>query len=189
MSARTASAGHGNIPQRLLSTDESCLVEDPAEVLLEQDGHGHEPAWRAVAAAPLAWDRERGMLLAYVPQPDGSFSRQDIRFLVTVAGHLSAGLEKARLHRARALVANGTDDENAAIILAARQLGFAGDVVALVEEPYHRKPMMLAGATAVYTPRHILGAALAARARFDGRIRGRQRRRLGCSRLLNWAGR
>ncbi|HEY4562037.1 MAG TPA: TrkA C-terminal domain-containing protein, partial [Thermoanaerobaculia bacterium] len=32
------------------------------------------------------------------------------------------------------------------------------------EEPFHRQPMKLAGATAVYTPRHILGAALAARA-------------------------
>ena len=92
-------------------------------------------------------------------------------------GRLDDGaLEKARLSRARALVANGSDDENAAIILAARQIGFAGDVVALVEEPYHRKPMMLAGATAVYTPRHILGAALAARAseRISPRVDGAQ---------------
>src|SRR5262249_20096888 len=59
---------------------------------------------------------------------------------------------------------NGTDDENAAVVLAARQLGFRGPILALVEEPFHRRPMMLAGATAVFTPRHILGAALAARA-------------------------
>jgi Trk K+ transport system NAD-binding subunit len=85
-------------------------------------------------------------------------------------------LERAHLATARALVANGGDDENAAVILAARQLGFAGDVIAVVEEPYHRRPMMLAGATAVYTPRHILGAALAARAseRISPRVEGAQ---------------
>jgi Trk K+ transport system NAD-binding subunit len=74
------------------------------------------------------------------------------------------GLQAARLDRARALIANGSDDENAALILSARQLGYGGTILALVEEPLHRRPMMLAGANAVYTPRHILGAALAARA-------------------------
>jgi Trk K+ transport system NAD-binding subunit len=74
------------------------------------------------------------------------------------------GLAAAQLSRARALIANGTDDENAAFILSARQLGFTGTILALVEEPLHRRPMMLAGANAVFTPRHILGAALAARA-------------------------
>lgn len=73
-------------------------------------------------------------------------------------------LASARLTSARAIIANGTDDENAALSLSARQLGFRGPILALVEEPFHRRPMMLAGATAVFTPRHILGAALAARA-------------------------
>jgi Trk K+ transport system NAD-binding subunit len=68
------------------------------------------------------------------------------------------------LHQARGLIANGTDDENAALIVGVRQGGFEGEVLALVEEPVHRRPMMLAGATAVFTPRHVLGAALAARA-------------------------
>lgn len=73
-------------------------------------------------------------------------------------------LPAAGLERARALVANATDDRNANVILAARQAGFEGDILALVEEPRHRKPLHLAGANAVYTPRHMLGAALAARA-------------------------
>ena len=47
-------------------------------------------------------------------------------------------------------------------------------MLALVEEPLHRRPMMLAGASAVFTPRHILGAALAARAsaRINPRVGG-----------------
>ena len=85
-------------------------------------------------------------------------------------------LEAARLPDARAIIANGTDDENAALILTARQLGYRGPILALVEEPLHRQPMMLAGATAVFTPRHILGAALAARAsvRINPRVGGVQ---------------
>ena len=78
------------------------------------------------------------------------------------------------LERARALIGNGRDEENAALVLGARQRGFEGEIVALVEEPMHRKPMALAGASAVYTPRHILAAALAARAsdRISPRLAG-----------------
>lgn len=73
-------------------------------------------------------------------------------------------LDLCRLAEARALVANGRDEENAAITLRARQMGFRGEIFAFVEEPAHRKPMELAGATAAYTPRHIVAAALAAHA-------------------------
>ena len=73
-------------------------------------------------------------------------------------------LDVCRLNVARAIVANGKDTENAALILRARQMGFTGDIFAFVENPSHRKPMELAGATAVYTPRHIVAAALAAHA-------------------------
>jgi Trk K+ transport system NAD-binding subunit len=76
--------------------------------------------------------------------------------------------------RARAIVAAGSDQENAALILAARQAGFEGEILALADRPLHRKPMMLAGATAVYTPLHILAAAMAALAseRISPRLSG-----------------
>jgi Trk K+ transport system NAD-binding subunit len=128
---------------------------------------GHVVVYRfGVAVSTLVDELERSGVPAVIVEEDQVEVRRLVEKGHTVFhGRLEDGsLEKARLDRARALVANGTDDENAGIILAARQSGFTGDVVALVEEPYHRKPMMLAGATAVYTPRHILGAALAARA-------------------------
>lgn len=82
-----------------------------------------------------------------------------------IFGNLDEGvLERANLKQARALIVNSTDDRNAATILAARQLGYTGEILALVEDPYHRQPIMLAGASGAYTPRHVLGAALAARA-------------------------
>jgi len=53
--------------------------------------------FRAVAVVPV--DVGRGeSLVAYAPMPDGSFGRENIRFLSTTAAHLSAGLEKARLY-------------------------------------------------------------------------------------------
>src|ERR1051326_8598544 len=73
-------------------------------------------------------------------------------------------LDACRVTAARALVANGRDEENAGVILRARQMGFRGEVFAFVEDPAHRKPIELAGATATYTPRHIIAAALAAHA-------------------------
>lgn len=88
-----------------------------------------------------------------------------------IHGQLDDGvLGGAHLKTARALVVNSTDEGNAAVILAARQAGFDGKVFTVAEEPFHRRPLHLAGADAVFTPRHMLGAALAARA--SGRISG-----------------
>ncbi len=82
-----------------------------------------------------------------------------------IHGNLDEGvLAKSNLAQARALIVNGSDDRNAATILAARQMGFKGEILALVEDPYHRQPMILAGASGAFTPRHVLGAELAARA-------------------------
>ncbi|HKI86455.1 MAG TPA: NAD-binding protein, partial [Thermoanaerobaculia bacterium] len=105
-------------------------------------------------------------LATVVIEPDATAARRLIdKGVRAVYGDLDDGvLERVGLSSARALVANGGDDENAALILASRQAGFEGDVIAFVEEPSHRQPILLAGATAAYTPRHILGAALAARA-------------------------
>lgn len=82
-----------------------------------------------------------------------------------IYGNLDEGvLGKANLREARALIVNSSDDRNAATILAARQSGYTGEILALVEDPFHRQPIILAGANSAYTPRHVLGAALAARA-------------------------
>ena len=73
-------------------------------------------------------------------------------------------MTRVALSKSRALILNSSDHRNAAVTITARQLGFTGDILGLVENPLHRQPTILAGATAAYTPRHILGAALAARA-------------------------
>lgn len=75
------------------------------------------------------------------------------------------------LTRARAIIANGSDPANGSLVLVARKQGFGGELIALVDEPLHRRPMMLQGATAVYTPRHVQAAALAGLA--HGRVASR----------------
>jgi Trk K+ transport system NAD-binding subunit len=85
-------------------------------------------------------------------------------------------LDLGPLRGAEAIVANGEDHNNAALVLIARELGFKGPIYALVDEPLHRHPLQMSGATAVYTPRHVLAAALAAKAsrRIQGQVSGLQ---------------
>jgi Trk K+ transport system NAD-binding subunit len=45
-----------------------------------------------------------------------------------------------------------------------REFGFAGPLYALAVDPLYRSPMIRIGATEVFTPAHVLGAALASRA-------------------------
>ncbi len=115
---------------------------------------------------------------AVILEEDESIARQALRdgHQVVHARTGDIGLSSVCLDKARALIANSADDKNAAVCLVARQLGFTKDIYAMVEDPFHRKPLALAGATAVFTPRHMLGAALAARAssRISPRVSGIQ---------------
>jgi Trk K+ transport system NAD-binding subunit len=155
----------------------------PTEV--EGDLAGHVVIYRyGPAVESLLGELAAAGLTTVVLEPDEAVARrllepgprrsQTVR--IVHRGLDDGALGAARLERARALIANGTDDENAALILAARQLGFQGLILALVEEPYHRRPIELAGANATFTPRHMLGAALAAQAshRISPRVSGLQ---------------
>ncbi len=158
------------------------VLEERFEVRLPRsapDARDHVLIYRYGSAVATLLEQARAAgLETVVIEPDSSQARRLAeKGHSVVRGRLDDGvLERAGISRARALIANAADDENAAVILGARQSGFEGEVLAVVEEPYHRKPMMLAGASAVYTPRHILGAALAARAseRISPRVEGAQ---------------
>jgi len=118
------------------------------------------------AVATLITELEQANIATVIVDEDEA----DARHLLeqghqVIYGNLDEGvLGKANLSAARALIVNSSDDRNAATILAARQMGYSGEILALVEDPYHRQPIILAGASSAYTPRHVLGAALAARA-------------------------
>jgi Kef-type K+ transport system membrane component KefB/Trk K+ transport system NAD-binding subunit len=83
-------------------------------------------------------------------------------------------LDLRPLAKARALVANGRDEEDALLAMSVRELGFKGPVIALIDNPNRRAPMQLAGATTAFTPNHVLAAVVAVRAsaRIGPRITG-----------------
>lgn len=70
----------------------------------------------------------------------------------------------ATVKEAKAVIANGGDHANATCTMIAREHGFTGQIFALADEPLYRAPMLQIGATEVFTPAHVLGAALASRA-------------------------
>ena len=70
----------------------------------------------------------------------------------------------ARVKEARAVVTNAGDHANATCTLLIREFGFTGPLYALGDDPLYRAPMIRIGATEVFTPSHVLGAALASRA-------------------------
>jgi Trk K+ transport system NAD-binding subunit len=84
--------------------------------------------------------------------------------------------ELPNVEKARAIVTNGQDHQNAVLTLNARQQGFEGPIVAMMDSPYLRNPLIRAGATAAFTPSHILGAAIAAKAsaKINPRVSGAQ---------------
>lgn len=69
-----------------------------------------------------------------------------------------------RVRDARAVVTNAGDHANATCTMIVREHGFRGPVYALANDPIYRPPMVQIGATDVFTPAHVLGAALASRA-------------------------
>jgi len=89
--------------------------------------------------------------------------RQMHGFYVIFGAGISSTLSTTNLAKARALIVNGNDEENATAVLVAQELGFAGDLIALAEEPSLNRALFLAGASVVYTPRLVLGTALASR--------------------------
>lgn len=80
------------------------------------------------------------------------------------------------LGHAQAIVANGSDHENATLLLVTRNLGYKGEIYARVDNPLHSQPLITWGVTAIYTPVHELAKALASRAsrRIRSTIQGTQ---------------
>ncbi len=128
------------------------------------------------AVTSLIHDMERHRIPAVVLEEDESLARRlrDRGLNVVFARLEDENPFRNGLGGARAVVANGADHENEAVVLSARESGFQGPIFVFVENPLHRKPIVLAGANAAYSPKHALAAALAAQAsdRISPRIAG-----------------
>lgn len=103
--------------------------------------------------------------LVIFEEDDATARRLQERGRMVVRGDLEEDdPDLTNLVGARALVLNGRDYDNAAMALSARYHGFEGKIIAMVENPSRRPPMLRAGASIVFTPEHVLAAAIAARA-------------------------
>ncbi|RLA13668.1 MAG: hypothetical protein DRQ59_04820 [Gammaproteobacteria bacterium] len=158
------------------------LVEDPREhqlqhVLPDLEGtvviYGYGPE---VASLMEELD-SRDVPMVVIEEDETKARRLLGRGVRVVSASLVDGdLDLRPLANARALVANAEDELDALLAVSARELGFAGPIVALIDNPNRRGPMLLAGATAAFTPNHVLAAAIAVRAsaRIGPRITGVQ---------------
>ncbi|GAB7009355.1 potassium channel family protein [Halorubrum trueperi] len=75
----------------------------------------------------------------------------------------TAGLQGAQLTDARALVTDVSDQVDASIVLAAKELAPDVRVISVVENPERERYHRLAGADDVLSPRSLLGESLAAK--------------------------
>jgi len=133
--------------------------------LPELDGHvlvyRHGPA-----VSSLLEELQQADVPVVIFEEDETVARrlQERDFEVVLGNLEEDDPDLSRLVGARGVVLNGADDDNAAMALSARYHGFTGPIVAMVENPRRRAAMLRAGAGTVFTPNHVLAAALAARA-------------------------
>ncbi|MGB1700093.1 MAG: NAD-binding protein, partial [Nannocystaceae bacterium] len=121
--------------------------------------------WGAAVVALVEELRATGVSVLVFEEDEAVARRIRDRGIPVIYGAIDEGDPSPDvLLSARAIIANGADHENGTLILSARQQGFSRRVLALARDPFHRGPMLSAGAEVVYTPTHILAAALAARA-------------------------
>lgn len=146
-----------------------------ATVLPRLEGHIVIYRWGA-AVSTLLEDLDRARVPVLILEEDEGVARRlHDRGRSVVLGSLEEDHpDLAGLADARGLIANGADHDNAVFTMSARRAGFDGTVVALTERPDRRSAMRRAGASAVFTPRHILAAAIAAKAsvRISPRVSG-----------------
>lgn len=118
------------------------------------------------AVGPLLEELGRAGVPVVVVEEDAATARtlRDRGHTVVLGRPADEPAMVARVAQARAVVANGGDHANASFTLLVREQGYAGPLYALALDPLYRAPMLRIGATDVFTPAHVLGAALASRA-------------------------
>lgn len=119
-----------------------------------------------VAIEPLLKELTRTGRLFVIFEEDFALARslRDRGYEVAVGQVSEDPSVLARVRGARAVVANAGDHANASCTMIAREFGFTGPLYVLADNPLYRAPMLQIGATDVFTPSHVLAAALASRA-------------------------
>jgi Trk K+ transport system NAD-binding subunit len=134
---------------------------------LETDLDGHVVVASDTARSDALLDEFESEDVPHVvvePDPDRALALYE-------AGHrtiradpeTTAGLERARLGAARALVTDVSDRVDASIVLAAKEVSTDVRAISVVEDPARERYHRLAGADEVLSPRSLLGESLASK--------------------------
>ena len=134
---------------------------------LETDLDGHVVVASDTARSDALLDEFESEDVPHVvvePDPDRALALYE-------AGHrtiradpeTTAGLERARLGAARALVTDVSDRVDASIVLAAKEVSTDVRAISVVEDPARERYHHLAGADEVLSPRSLLGESLASK--------------------------
>lgn len=127
------------------------------KVLVYRHGNAVDPLLEELTRA--------GMPLVVLEEDmDTARSLRDRGYAVVLGRPSETPAMVARVRDAHAVVANGGDHANASFSMLVREMGYPGPLYALADDPLYRAPMLRIGATDVFTPSHVLGAALASRA-------------------------
>ncbi len=117
----------------------------------------------------------RGVPKIFIEEDETVAHRLQSRGETVILTSLTEGtLNLSPLSKARAIVVAGPDDQSALLSMGAREHGFSGPIVAIVDNPFRRASMHLVGVSAAFTPSHVLAATVAVRAsvRIQPRITG-----------------
>jgi len=90
-----AKGGASALLARMMTGPAAAVVDDLSAEL--PSGSEFPAGVRALAVVPVE-RTQRASLVVAMPQPDGTLTEPDLRFLATLAGHLAVGLEKVRIH-------------------------------------------------------------------------------------------
>ena len=134
---------------------------------LEEELEGHVVVASDTTRSDALLDEFGSEEVSYVvvePDPDRALALYEAGHRVVRADpETTAGLERARLGAARALVTDVSDQVDASIVLAAKELSTDVRAISVVEDPARERYHRLAGADEVLSPRSLLGESLASK--------------------------
>ncbi len=138
-----------------------------APTSLEDDLSGHVVVCSDTSRSATLIEEFDSRAIPYVivePDPDRAVRlREAGRTVIRADPESTAGLAAANLADARALVTDVSDQVDASIVLAAKELSPDVRVISVVEDTDRERYHRLAGADEVLSPRSLLGESLAAK--------------------------
>ncbi|WP_458207694.1 potassium channel family protein [Haladaptatus sp. NG-SE-30] len=142
---------------------QEALRVSPPTTIDKLEGHivicGYSPRAETLIDELRSWDRE---FVVIVRDRDEALDLYEQNISIVHGDPESAEvLRRAHVEQADTVIADASDEQNASIALAVREVSDEVRVISLVENPDLTNYLHYAGADQVFSPRHLLGQSLA----------------------------